>query len=233
MQIIKSQHEENAKLLLVDIAWEELNVSDTYDNYGQKVDSSDAGDCITLNSLQAVKYWNEDDEEDVEENAGAIGETISAFDYPNSYEKITTELIEGEDYTYQKSIVTGFNYWDGNNHKTIIVADPISDPTYQILEGEEYEKMIAEYENKEQIAFEIGKRSYKSKDFVYTEIDFAGAFEIAEVELIEDYELRNGSIDEAKKNRESEYDQMRENQQRDADKEIEERKAAWEKEENA
>ena len=188
MQIIKSQHEENAKLLLVDIAWEELNISDTYDNYGQRVSSSDAGDHIAIGKTFEEKFVNDDDEE-VELKEGDV---ISAYDNSELFDWIweKTKGKDNEYFEFHYQTVTGFNYWDGNNHKTIVIADSYNDPTHEVLEGEEYDQMIAEYETAEKIKEGFGTETLLSKNFVYTVSNFSGAFEVATVETIEDFEAR-------------------------------------------
>lgn len=190
MQIIKKQFEENEEvLLLVDIDWEQINVSDTYDNYGQQISSSDAGDSITLNSLKAVKIWSAEFDE-YEENPQAIGESISAYDYPTAYEEIITTLIENEDFTYHRETVTGFNYWNGQNHKTITIATPNGEPTHEVLEGAGYQQMIAEYENTKFLSESFGLQTFLGENFVYSKSSFADDFEIAAVETIADFEER-------------------------------------------
>lgn len=210
MQIIKKQFEENEKLLLVNIAWEELNVSDTYDDNGQKIDSATAGDSLDLLTIKAVEIANkelknEDDGYDSlkEDDLFSVGDNVSAYEDSAVYDNILTCLksscVEGEDYALYNETVTGYTYWDGHNNKTITIAQPNYEPSHKVLEGEEYDKMIAEYETAKEIKEGFGFRVLESENFIYTENNFAGTFEKAVVETIENYHWRI-----AEQNRENE-----------------------------
>lgn len=105
-----------------------LNVCDTYGFYGQQVSSSEAGDFLSLSTQKAVDfanqaYHNNHNEENEEvKQKWSIGDYISAYDFSEFDEILKSSLKEGVDYSVTYTECKGFNFWDGSNWKTIMVA---------------------------------------------------------------------------------------------------------------
>lgn len=91
-----------------------LEVSSTYDQFGQLVSHEDAGDCIELVSEKAVRMANETRGEVFQ-----VGDMFTAME--ENFDDLLGELSEGEDYVKYFPTVEGFNYWDGNNNRSILV----------------------------------------------------------------------------------------------------------------
>jgi hypothetical protein len=106
-----------------------LNVSDTYASFGQCVDSSDAGDYLTLDTQKAADFANQayhsnhaDSDTEVLQKF-SIGDYISAYDYSEFDEILTADELEKEvDFSVEYTTCKGFNFWNGHNHQSIIVA---------------------------------------------------------------------------------------------------------------
>jgi len=184
MKIIKKTYDEQNELLLVDDIFEKMNVSDVY-SHGQKVSCSDAGDYVSIDKDFSV---GEGDEK-LELKSGQI---VSAYDDNELYQKIWDRTKgESDEYVcFENEKCTGYTYWDGHNHNTITVSVENGEPTHEICEGEEFEKMISEYDTAEKIKDVPGGEVWKSENFIYQKSFWQGHFEIASVETVEDYNFR-------------------------------------------
>ncbi|MGL5134487.1 MAG: hypothetical protein ACRC78_18320 [Planktothrix sp.] len=138
-----------------------LNLSDCYGSFGRAVSSDNAGDTVEIKSqkvCQFIQSYIEENDIDIEIEY-SIGDIIAAYENYSLYRAIEKEFPHNEDsindVVYQKTTVEGFNYWDGSNWATIIVAsDGFSEPNYLLLDDEELEKSLNEA---------IENRSYKGK----------------------------------------------------------------------
>lgn len=144
---------------------ETLNVSSTYDKYGQPVSNSDAGDSLDLLTNVAIDIAN-----DAIGSANYFeqGNVVSAFETPTAFDDILEllqkhNLIEGVDFTMYKETVKGFNYWDGSNYKTITTQVENGEATHTILDDE---RLIAELneaiENSKFIKEGFGTKIYEA-----------------------------------------------------------------------
>lgn len=178
---------------------ETLNVSDTYGNYGQKVDAYTAGDAIQLLSSKAVSLANKIALEN-DEDAGAFktGDLVSAIDNNDIYDdvlNVVSGLKEYEDYTMWCSTVEGFNFWNGNNFQTVTVSCEVGEPSHAILTDETLIKELNEaIDEKSFIKEGFGTKTYDSEKFFIIENSFASHFEMYEVYDKEEVELNNLSI---------------------------------------
>lgn len=172
--------------LVVNQEVETLKVSDTYGNYGQKVDACDAGDSIELLSSKAVEIANRvalEYDEDAE--SFEIGDFISACDNNDIYDDVlaaVSELKEFEDYTIWASTVEGFNYWDGSNWQTVTVSCEVGEPSHEILTDDDLIKELDEaIDEKSFIKEGFGTRIYESEKYYIVENSFASHFELYEI----------------------------------------------------
>lgn len=99
---------------------EELKISETYGDYGIKVDSSVAGDYLELISQNAVDFVKSYKEED----NSKIGDIIYAYEESSLFDSILSSLEEGVDFEATYQYCKGFNYHNGRNWKTIILEMP-------------------------------------------------------------------------------------------------------------
>lgn len=169
--------------LVVNQEVETLKVSDTYGNYGQKVDACDAGDSIELLSSKAVEIANRvalENDEDAE--SFEIGDFISACDNNDIYDNVlaaVSELKEFEDYTIWASTVEGFNYWDGSNYQTVTVACEVGDPSHEVLTDADLIKELDEaLDEKCFVENVFGAKVYETEKFYFVENMFASHFEL-------------------------------------------------------
>lgn len=161
-----------------------LNVSDTYDQYGQKISASDAGDHLELLTETAVKWandtWNEHDAEGEDYVVKfQIGDIVSAYEHGMEYNKVVTQCEEEIDYNVFKSTCQGFNYWDGNNWRTIVTSsEDDSGVTHEIEDDEEIiARLEAAIENMEFEKEGFGTRTYRYADAIVVESQFSSAWE--------------------------------------------------------
>lgn len=170
---------------------ETLNVSDTYDQYGQNVSASDAGDSIELLSNSAVSIANGESEND-QNNGYEIGNIISAYDNGATFDLILDDklLKEGVDYNSYKETVKGFTYWDGHNWKTVTTQVENGEPTHEIVTDE---TLIAELnkaiEEKELEGEGFGRKIYKGNGFVIVDSFWEGTWSEYEIVPEDEYEM--------------------------------------------
>lgn len=127
---LKDENEQEVIYYAIDAAKiETLNVSDTYDGTGQTVGSANAGDSLTLETQKAVDVANQFYHENYSEYDDLevlvhykIDDYISAYDSGSTYTQILeSNLVEDVDYILQRENCEGFNYWNGNNWKSVII----------------------------------------------------------------------------------------------------------------
>lgn len=168
---------------------ETLNVSDTYAEYGQTIDASDAGDGLELLTQDAIFRMNK-------EHELRIGDVVYAYNNQERYTDIldaleaSEKLIEGVDYVLFRETLKGFNYHDGSNWKTVTVAADNGESSHSILENEELVKILNEaIENREYEREGFGKKIYFGGDYVVIDNYCHGAWASFEVMSKEDFEL--------------------------------------------
>lgn len=131
---------------------EPINYSDTYDGYGQKVSSSDAGDYLYLDTDKAVEVANRcaNKYEEYEEVSAdySIGAYISAYDERALYDDILDAYnvyeLTDSDIQINKSTVEGFNFWNGHNWRTITTGVGGYGPTHIVVSDETLIKELQE-----------------------------------------------------------------------------------------
>lgn len=179
---------------------ETLNLSDTYDQFGQIISSCDAGDSIELLSEKAVAIANKELEnenegwENTEEDLYKIGAVISAYDSHHIYDTILEGLekhcIEGEDFNAYKETVKGCTYWNGHNWQTVTVSKDYGEPSHSIIDDE---NLVAELneaiENKEFEKERFGIKIYKAGGYVIVDNYCQGAWASYELTTEEEIEI--------------------------------------------
>lgn len=175
-----------------------MNLSYTYNNYGQLIDTADAGDWITLDSEKAVglanRIYNEENEESEEfEEKFSLNDSVSDYDHSDVFSQVRETLKEGEDYTHYSEEVKGFNYWDGSNWRSVIVEAEHHDPEWEVITDQD---MIAELsaaiEEREFVKEGFGEKIYHGGAYqvVYNYCQWAFAsWELDRLEDLEEYYL--------------------------------------------
>ena len=75
------------------------------------------------------------------------------------------------------------NYWNGNNWKTLVIdcGNFQGYPDLEIMESEETEKILNEFETKEFVSESFGAKRYESENYIFIQSQFASAWEDFEV----------------------------------------------------
>lgn len=153
---------------------ETLNVSDTYDNYGQSVSPEDAGNGITLLSQKAVDIANQsyhDNHSDYDDTEilqhFSVGDYLSAYENKEYSDLVgNTELKVDEDYSENFPTCKGFNYWDGSNWKSVIVDYEYGEANFEIVDNEDLSKRLNEaIQNKQFLKEGFGAKYYETEEF--------------------------------------------------------------------
>lgn len=170
---------------------ETLNVSDTYDDYGQRISSGDAGDYITLNSEKAVKVandaWNEEfkNEDDYDEYTAKWNreDYISAYDFYEYFDAIIAnkELKDDEDYKLICESCQGFTYWNGSNYKTITTSVENGEASHSTCDEEITKELNEAIKNMEWVGEGFGSKTYEYKNWVIIDSNVQGTWESYEI----------------------------------------------------
>ncbi len=165
---------------------ETLNLSDTYDRYGQEVGHYNAGDYHFDNSdSDAIRDCNT-----ALVNAGLLNnsdEISWVYDSPTAFvddvygenegcdKDAITEFAEQwrEDNEYLTK-VSGFNYWDGHNWKTVVTSCDFNEPSHDVME---IDGMNEELETMSFVEKGNGKDIYETENYWVVESFFSDHFE--------------------------------------------------------
>ena len=160
--------------------FETVAISDTYDQYGQKVEAGNAGDHLVILSEKAATIAAEEAEKEF-----AVNEIVAAFDNSTAYDAIVNhaDTVEGTDYELYRDTCKAYNYWNGNNWRTISIQMDNAEPTHTQLSDEEAAPILAAYEAAEfPHEYQSGYKVSEQDGYTFTKSQFAGAFYSAEVE---------------------------------------------------
>ncbi|SHJ06330.1 hypothetical protein SAMN05443429_10899 [Cruoricaptor ignavus] len=141
--LINKDSEENVFRAIDADRIETLRVSETYDQYGQRVSPEDAGACLYLLTEKACEVAKSFHLEQYEEREYRMGEAILAYE-DKAFDEVVDETEEGEDYERDEETCEGFNYWDGSNWQTVVIKYNQSDywTGWEIVDDEELEKKL-------------------------------------------------------------------------------------------
>lgn len=186
-------------LLVAKSQIETIAVSDTYDRFGQEITRGDAGDSMTLNTLKAVDVANDEWNDFFSNEEGheyteyfELGDNISAYDYCDEYDAVVTKCESDKDYTLYQETSKGFNYWDGNNWKTVTIQVEHGEASHEVVDNEIVEIISIEFATKEFVEDVKGYQRYVSQngwEFVHSK--WSGDFESCTVYSPEMQEYRN------------------------------------------
>lgn len=160
----------------------EMLGSETYNNYGHLISDKTNGNYLTLLTQKAVDIankkaneirkeehdlatdWDEESNDYIVKDFYSLQDTISADE--KIYDCVISECDEA-DYEVEGQTVEGFNYWDGNNWRTIAVYR--EDYDYYEYEAVEQEEEIKKFntilEEMEFYSEGYGTKIYESKNY--------------------------------------------------------------------
>lgn len=178
---------------------ETMKASETYDRFGQLVDEVDAGDYVCLLTQKAVDLANKIANEEREENHNnsdsdeefekneiySLNDTVSAYDNRDIFTAIR-ELDE-TDFDHISEEVKGFNYWDGNNWKTVTIECEYNEPSHEVIEEKLSVEINEAIENVEFTHSGFGVQVGKYNDWVVISSQWQGDFSAYTVMSREDY----------------------------------------------
>lgn len=174
--------------------FEEKAISHTFDKYGQNVTHGNAGDHLTLNTKQAVNVAYKVAEEEGYDNEFEVGETIVAFDHESFYidllNGLEKEVHEDDDYTLFHDTCLAYNYWDGNNWKSVIIEHPHYDDAcnYEVVDNELQAEINDAIENRVYEKEEGGVICFTSNEYSIIKSYFSNDFEEYQITLKEEVE---------------------------------------------
>lgn len=173
--IITEKHEENARQIIVDREeFENCPVTDCYDQYGQQIGHSDAGSTITLSTIIADEL-----NEKFETDTWAKDSLVTAFDHSEEFDFLLEENSDHIDIETEE--VEAYNYWDGNNWKSIIIKSEHNDNWITHEYEEAPEDIYDEYEASEEVKEGFGCKYYKSENYVFLVSQAQGSVGLAEI----------------------------------------------------
>ena len=161
---------------------EKMNYSDTYGDFGRKVSSYDAGDCIELLSERAVNYVRAIKNS----NIYNIGDSIYAYNDKDLFESFfKSNLIDGLDFSVVYTECYGFNYWDGNNWKTILLShDYLEYFEWKVIRDKDLIKNLrTAIIRKEEKRKGVGYVDYEFGKYIITESFWSGSWEMFKITL--------------------------------------------------
>lgn len=180
---LQHDHDNEGKYFAIDESKiETLNVSDSYDQFGQKISASDAGDYLEIN--QDIEFVPDYQDESLKFEAGT---NISAYEQGEDFDTIVNSFPGY--ITLHRTTFQGFNYWNGNNHRTVSV-DSIDDSHSHEIETDEtiIARLNEALENKEEHSAGPGTVTYRHKDVEIVKSNWQGHWEEYTITLDNDFE---------------------------------------------
>lgn len=181
---------------------ETLNLFSTYDQHGQIVGHTNAGDYHLANSEGG--YALTDCIKAISEKFGIDYNNIKMVNEGD--DEFNIEAGDGEEYGFDEAAVNafikewreknesltevkGFTYWDGHNFKTITTGVDDGEPTHNILDDEELTRDLnAAIENKSFEKAGFGCEVFSHDKWVIIDSNWQGTWEAFEIMSREDYE---------------------------------------------
>lgn len=116
---------------------ENLNISDTYDRWGQSISSYDAGDYVEITDVEKFKLLHRDLYDSL-----TLTKDDVLFDGDSDVFHELEQIEEGEYFIFHRSVCKGFNYWNGNNWRTVLVECDGVEPEWEILQDKSIIKRL-------------------------------------------------------------------------------------------
>lgn len=164
----------------------ELNLSDTYDGFGQKNGAADVGDyiCLTADNAEKLNKWCTHHTDELEDEEGTIyawveGEIIESGDFRFD---MFNEVVSDD--SKEKQTCQGFTFWNGHNWKTITTELEHGEPTHIVIKDAELiEKLNTAIENREFEKEGFGTKTYRFEDVEMVNNFCQGSFSAYEITI--------------------------------------------------
>lgn len=181
--VLKRNEEDNIMYIIEENKFETTRLSECYDKFGQKIGKENAEDYCLENS-----YCTELRERFLNDlqTAGFEVENKSWEDFVESDDNSIKEFVENwrdENEVYTEALA--YNYWDGNNWRSVILDDDANgySVNYEKVEQELAEQVLTAYENALFPEYEFGKSEVESDGFVFLKTQYPGDPFLTTVEL--------------------------------------------------
>ena len=182
---LKQNDSLNEQIYAVDEeCFETLNVANTFDRFGQETGHENAGDYHIDNYYSSALFdcvshikikFNHD--VTINTTTGRINtidemyldEFVFSSNDSNIIEDINKEIEQWCKENHKYETCTGFNYWDGNNWKSIIINNENNETTinYDVIKDESLiETLNKAIEEKEYVENSFGKVIYKYEELL-------------------------------------------------------------------
>jgi hypothetical protein len=98
------------------------------------------------------------------------------------------EAIENTGIEEGHQTVIGYQYWDGHNHRTMILDDEFGEADLERVEEELEKEILDDLEKKERVKDDRGLTIYEGEKYYFIESHYTNAWERYEVMTAEQYE---------------------------------------------
>jgi len=153
----------------------EIPESETYDSFGQTIDTANAGDSVELLSQKAVNIINKTiNDVSWDDVKFEVSEIIYGYEnsdiYDNVIEMLEKECEEGIDYKLCQDMCKAYNYWNGHNWNSIIIEMENGEPEYKVVSNEVSNIIIDLLKNNklEFVSDNYGFETYHNKEEGYS-----------------------------------------------------------------
>lgn len=183
--VIRKKESEDGKMFIADrddFDWQ--NLSECYDQFGQQIGEENAGDyCLESSYCECLRneFLNDFKKAGFElEEDNCIDDILESED-----EKIKKFIEAWKEENEMHTRVFAWNYFDGNNWKSIIINDDTSDleANYEEVESKEAGEILKAFESVQFGQHERGLCTIESGEYIFTHSLFAGDPFLANVEL--------------------------------------------------
>lgn len=181
--VLRRNEEDNRMYIIEENKFETTRLSECYDKFGQKIGKENAEDYCLENS-----YCTELRERFLNDlqTAGFEVENKSWEDFVESDDNSIKEFVENwrdENEAYTEALA--YNYWDGNNWRSVILDDDANgySVNYEKVEQELAEQVLTAYKNVTFPDYKFGKSEVESDGFVFLKTQYPGDPFLTTVEL--------------------------------------------------
>lgn len=172
--VLKNNFSEESEIVIAKkSAFEVINISETFNRYGQRVGNSNAGDHLSISKDFSLEI----DEETVDFIEGQI---ISANDNHLYFTAILIGAPEDVFESHQETLI-GYTYYDGHNYKTISIQVENGESTHTQLSEEESEKILKDYSSSKVVEQGLNSKVSEGDEFLFVEFNFQSNWELARV----------------------------------------------------
>lgn len=157
------------RTVISNVKFEDVQTHETFDRNGQEVGYYEAQASLEIITEKAAQIANCE-----------TGDFVYATDSKEFYD-VLAECEQDKDYRIESPTVKAYSYWNGNNWKTLVLETDFGYPDLEEVTGEEADKIMEAYENKEFSNEGFGSKTYTCGEYTFIETQFASDWYDAEV----------------------------------------------------